>query len=100
MPSSFFAYPTELVSTIQMLLSNMRSKNISLILTLSLASCGEDCNRPDRCDMTPQTNICYAAIPRYYYDREDKKCKEYIWGGCVEFPFKTLEECQVCECKD
>lgn len=50
--------------------------------------------------MTPLPDICFAAIPRYYFDQEEKRCKEYTWGGCVEFPFETLEECKACECNE
>jgi len=56
------------------------------------------CDLPSSCQLIPESGPCYAAIPKYYYDQEEKKCKEYTWGGCGEFIFDTLEECQICEC--
>jgi len=40
-------------------------------------------------------------MPKYYYDEEEKKCKEFIWGGCDGVvPFETLEECEEqCDCE-
>ena len=52
-----------------------------------------------RCNMEPNPGECCAAIPRYYFDKEEGKCKEFIWGGCGEYPFETLEECQECGCE-
>ena len=59
-------------------------------------------NNPDgiaNCKLTPDTGPCLAAIPKYYYDQNDKKCKEFTYGGCAGVvPFNTLEECKACEC--
>lgn len=66
-----------------------------LLLTLALG-CERDCVKPDRCSLEPQVDVCYAAIPRYYFDKDETKCKEYIWGGCTEYPFETMEECKEC----
>jgi hypothetical protein len=71
--------------------------SILLLLTLTLG-CGGECVKPEQCALQPQIDPCYAAIPRYYFDKEENKCKEYTWGGCTEYPFETMEECQVCEC--
>jgi hypothetical protein len=50
------------------------------------------------CDLEPDGGLCNAAIPRYYFDKEEQKCKEFIWGGCDgTVPFETLEECRACE---
>lgn len=53
-----------------------------------------------RCLQKPDAGMCRAAKPRYYYDPTEKKCKEFIWGGCQGVvPFITLEECRkVCGC--
>ena len=51
----------------------------------------------DRCSLEPDVGPCEAYIPKYYYDKEEKECKEFIWGGCEgTVPFDTLEECQEC----
>lgn len=53
----------------------------------------------DACLLDPDTGPCDAAIPRYYFDRNERICKQFIWGGCSGVvPFETLEECQdACE---
>ena len=78
----------------------MRTILIYVFLVITTCSCEEDCVRPERCNLQPQIDQCYAAIPRYYFDQKEKRCKEYIWGGCTEFPFQTLEECKQCECNN
>lgn len=50
------------------------------------------------CELIPDSGPCEAAMPRYYFDQEEQKCKEFLWGGCEgTVPFDTLEACQVCE---
>jgi len=68
-----------------------------LLLALFLfACCKKDDN--DRCQMEPDPGPCYATIPRYYFDKHEKKCKQFTWGGCGGVvPFETLEECKACE---
>ncbi|ODS39651.1 MAG: hypothetical protein A7315_10700 [Candidatus Altiarchaeales archaeon WOR_SM1_79] len=56
---------------------------------------------PNSCTLLPDPGICEAAITRYYFDQEESKCKQFIWGGCDgKVPFETLESCQTaCEAK-
>lgn len=50
------------------------------------------------CDLEPDPGPCFAAFRRYYFDKEEQQCKEFVWGGCNgTVPFETLEECLVCE---
>jgi hypothetical protein len=72
------------------------------ILILSLIGCKEDCIKSDNCSLEPETGMCMAAFPRYYYDKEEKECKEFTWGGCGGVvPFDSLEECKsACVCSD
>ena len=50
------------------------------------------------CDLEPDSGPCFAAFRRYYFDREEQECKEFIWGGCNgTVPFETLEACRQCE---
>ena len=74
---------------------------ITLLFGLILISCKKDCVKSDRCDLKPDPGPCEAYIPKYYYDEEEKKCKEFIWGGCDGVvPFETLEECEEqCDCE-
>lgn len=65
-------------------------------LFLILASCSSD-DTP-RCELIPRSGPCEAAIPRYYFDQDEQRCKEFLWGGCDGVvPFETLEECLECE---
>jgi hypothetical protein len=75
---------------------------IPLLLTLiTLVGCEQDtdCEKSASCSLDPDPGFCKAYIKRYYYDQTEKKCKEFIWGGCDGVvPFETLEECKQCEC--
>lgn len=52
------------------------------------------------CDLKPEAGNCKAYIPKYYYDKTEGKCKEFIWGGCGGVvPFQTMNECLECDCK-
>ena len=73
----------------------------AVILLIALSSCSTtksiptDCN----CDLKPDKGNCRAMITKYYFDKEEGKCTEFIWGGCNgSVPFETLEECKECEC--
>jgi hypothetical protein len=68
---------------------------------LSLLGCEREsnCIVPEPCGLAPDAGPCKAYIPRYFYDKAEGKCKEFIWGGCGGVvPFNTLEECKACEC--
>ena len=72
---------------------------ILIVASFFIINCNKDCNRPDRCYLEPDPGPCYASMPKYYFDKEEKKCKEFIWGGCEGVvPFDSKEECEVCEC--
>jgi len=60
-----------------------------------------DSLKSDKCSLTPDPGFCEAYIPRYYFDKNESKCKEFIWGGCDGVvPFETLEECKEhCGCE-
>ena len=51
------------------------------------------------CELKPDTGPCKAYFPRYYFDQDSKKCKKFIWGGCLgTVPFETMSECMnACE---
>lgn len=70
-----------------------------LILATACNSGAERVNCP-ACDLVPESGMCQAAFPRYYYDHEDKECKVFTWGGCNGVvPFETLEACEQCGCE-
>ena len=43
---------------------------------------------------------CSAMLDKFYYDKRDGQCKEFIYGGCRgnENNFKDMEECEK-QCK-
>lgn len=53
-----------------------------------------------QCDEPPiangKQNMCRAYFPVFYYDKINKKCAEYIYGGChaTKNLFGTLEDCE------
>lgn len=69
-------------------------------IIVSLLSCEGSCPIPPNCALEPETGVCFAAFKRFYYDKKEKKCKEFTWGGCGGVvPFETLEACRDCECR-
>lgn len=52
------------------------------------------------CTMAPEPGLCQAAIPKFYYDSKSGTCKQFVWGGCGDYPFDTKEACEACKCKD
>ncbi len=53
------------------------------------------------CLLQHEAGPCKGAFTRYYYDKKEKKCKSFIYGGCQGVvPFETLEECEgKCDCE-
>jgi hypothetical protein len=61
---------------------------------LVVSGCDGDKSDP-KCVLEPDPGVCNAAITKYYFDKNEKKCKEFTWGGCGGVvPFNTLSECQ------
>lgn len=69
-------------------------------LLFSASDCEHTCDENERCKLVPDGGSCKALFIKYYYDQEERKCKEFTWGGCDGVvPFQTLEECQQnCQC--
>ena len=82
-----------------------------LLFLFVIGICLFACNRKTSADSTQKLHEscylkhdpgpCRMAIKRYYYDSREKKCKEFIYGGCNGVvPFETLEACQKgCGCE-
>jgi len=76
-----------------------------LVSLLAFSSCckkGEanptECEQ--NCALEPQVGFGNAAIPKFYFDPVEKKCKQFIWGGMGGVvPFQTFEECEACGCE-
>jgi hypothetical protein len=72
---------------------------ILLLGLFSFSKCEKECAVSKNCLIQPESGPCKALFIKYYYDREEKKCKEFVYGGCGGVvPFETLEECKQCEC--
>lgn len=71
-----------------------------VFFTCILFACNsKDYDACEECFLVADPGNCEAYIPRYYYDQDSSKCKEFIWGGCDGVvPFETLEECMLCGC--
>jgi len=80
-------------------------KIISILLIIAsiplFTQCKKNCIKSDRCNLVPDGGRCTAYHPRYYYDKNEKKCKQFGYGGCEGLvPFETLAECEKqCSCK-
>ncbi|KAH9374646.1 hypothetical protein HPB48_019825 [Haemaphysalis longicornis] len=64
----------------------------------TLQECQQRCKLPENtaCLPKPEAGPCEAYMPRYYFDKSTKTCKEFIYGGCDgnRNNFKTPEECE------
>ncbi|XP_028591496.2 uncharacterized protein LOC114599871 [Podarcis muralis] len=50
----------------------------------------------DRCQLLPEDGICSAHLIRYYYNPSQKKCNQFIYGGCSgnRNMFESKEACE------
>ena len=48
------------------------------------------------CELGPETGVCEAYIPSYFYNVTSKKCDMFIYGGCGgnDNRFSTMDQCQ------
>ncbi|WP_420320418.1 BPTI/Kunitz domain-containing protein [Flagellimonas sp.] len=77
---------------------NRLIKNSGIALAMVLVfSCTSD-DKVASCELEPDPGPCEAYMIRYYFDKEEQKCKEFVYGGCQgTVPFQTMEECRECE---
>jgi hypothetical protein len=72
---------------------------VILLAFFFVAGCQKKYVNPEICMVEPNSGPCEAYIIKYYFDKEEKKCKEFVYGGCEGVvPFDTLDECKQCEC--
>jgi len=70
------------------------------LMAFSFIACKDDCERPTACSLEPEASLCQLAFVKYLYNQQTKQCEQFIWNGCGDYPFDTLEECEVCLCND
>jgi hypothetical protein len=71
------------------------TKCLIVLLPLLFVRCHDDSSSDSRCQLEPDPGPCKAYIERYYYDKAEKRCKAFVWGGCEGVvPFETLAECE------
>jgi hypothetical protein len=79
------------------------AKIVALLLCVILTQCDDNSevgndtllSLSENCNLEPETGPCKALITKYYFDKVEKKCKPFTWGGCYGVvPFQTLEECK------
>ncbi|KAK3578488.1 hypothetical protein CHS0354_007741 [Potamilus streckersoni] len=50
----------------------------------------------DRCSLLPDSGVCLAYFPMFFYNASSCKCEEFIYGGCGgnDNRFQSKSECQ------
>lgn len=82
----------------------------AFILLLAFCTFSSCCDKEEgnptvcelNCTLEPNSGKCLGAFSKYYFDKTEKKCKVFTWGGCDGdgvVPFETLEECESCGCE-
>ena len=66
-----------------------------IILYAFISGCKEKDREPlSPCQQLPDSGPCEAYFPKYYFDQDNAKCKQFIWGGCQgNVPFDTYLAC-------
>ena len=54
------------------------------------------CTAVNICEFYPESGICEAYIPSYFYNVTSKRCDKFIYGGCGGNAnrFSSLDQCQ------
>lgn len=65
-----------------------------VFLSLFLVACSNNEKLPEKCYQKGQTGMCRGYFQKYHFNQKTEKCEKYIFGGCGEVVFHTLEECK------
>lgn len=74
-------------------------KNIifTILVSIIFSACSstKEVKLDNKCYELPKSGMCKAMFSKYYFDQNEKKCKQFIWGGCGgNIPFESLKECE------
>ncbi|RWS02762.1 tissue factor pathway inhibitor 2-like isoform X4 [Dinothrombium tinctorium] len=78
------------------------NKNNFVSERLCTRKCVKSARTEDICSLPKNTGPCRAYFKRFWYNKQTRKCEDFIWGGCGENDnnFETPEECvQTCKAK-
>ena len=67
---------------------------LSTVLILTFTACAKESKLPKKCYEKGQTGKCRAYFIKYHFNNESNKCEKYVYGGCGEVVFNTLNECK------
>ncbi len=56
---------------------------------------GKNTPNSETCLKKPDRGPCRAMMKGYYFDQSERKCKEFVYGGCQgSLPFTSKEDCE------
>ncbi|XP_045300406.1 eppin-like [Leopardus geoffroyi] len=62
-----------------------RKKRCSGKMKCCKFNCAKKCVDPDEdvCSLPKEVGLCQALIPRWWYNKETKRCSKFTYGGCA-----------------
>jgi hypothetical protein len=81
-------------------LEGWRCAIVASLLALLLVACGATPESSTgeqlhvSCLEKPDTGVCRAGKPAFYYDYPTDSCQRFVWGGCGgKVPFQSMDQC-------
>uniref|UniRef100_A0A667G4I6 BPTI/Kunitz inhibitor domain-containing protein n=1 Tax=Lynx canadensis TaxID=61383 RepID=A0A667G4I6_LYNCA len=62
-----------------------RKKRCSGKMKCCKFNCAKKCVDPDEdvCSLPKEVGLCLALIPRWWYNKETRRCSKFTYGGCA-----------------